>query len=299
MTRTKPATQRGKLAIPREVRSWVRWVGRRSDDPELRERLKQVGASRLPRAIALEIPVDVVRPALGLGFSFSPFLAHERFPPTPTRGGFVPYLSSIQFQREVWPAGLPKQGTLAELKRALGHPDVDRGWGQSWSVPIDERRVVGLRVERDDLDSVFWSLGVLGDLYLWLPNADEQRPLAGLTCAWLLERGLLRAKPLASHKGVVESVRRRAAPPGALLDAYPLGWWTAHLAQVPGLREAVSSWMSGLALDPLLELLGEVTDPESPRFRQPALVDDWATADAARPALEHHFRHCKARAGRG
>lgn len=283
-----------KLSVPEQVKAWVPWVGRRVDDAELRARLRQEGVTRLPRALAHEIPVSVVRPARKLGFGFTPFVAHERYPPVATRGGFVPYLSSVQFDRDVWCREVPRQGTLAELKRVLGPPSEASPWVARWSVALDARGV-GLAFERDDLGSVFWSLGVLGGTYLWVPSMEPLRAEVAITLAWLLRNGLLQTAPLAAHQKIVKAVARRETNPGALLEVYPLGWWKEHVKPRLGLRDALFGWLNGESNEPLAETLGTIDDLDSPLFGQPAVLDDWATFDACRPVLDRFFKKWRAR----
>jgi hypothetical protein len=208
-------------------------------------------------------------------------VAHERYPPLATRGGFLPYFSSVQFGPEVWVARLPRQGSRAALKKVLGKPLATTPFLQEWAVPLDAARAVGLYVQRDDLGSVFWRRVPLGAR---LRGArSPRRPHARVAAA---------AGPAGARR---RAAAQREKTPTALLDWFPLGWWRGHVKDRPGLREAVKSWLDGLSIEPLLEALGELADPDSPRFRQPAVFDDWASFERCVPVLDAFFRKWRAR----
>lgn len=274
-------------------------LGRRADDRELRRTLEPLGI-RVPLTTSEATPeVSVASKKRGskVGCGFGHRVALAAYPAIQAKkkGRYTPYLTSLQFPPEVelgGSLGLGRRHTLEEVTKRLGAPRLRAGdFAQWWHVPIDLKRQTIIRVEHNDLDDMFYSLGLDDEGVLVSPVPEPgMLPIHGLFLAWLVQRDLLDLARIPAPDGLVEAVRARTLRGSELLtQGFPDGLWVAHLRDDPALRGEALNWVMGGFLEPMTEVFGTSTNPTVGLMNPGPGSDTWKAYDRAAPSLDAAF----------
>lgn len=271
-------------------------LGKRADDPTLRAALEKIGV-RAPMTISDAVGhVTVVSKKKGIdvGCGFSHLIALDGYPVLRApRGRYVPYLWALKFLPEVdlgACVGLGATATLDEVTARLGEPDAEDAGGttQWWRVPVDASRGTAIIVARDDLDSLFFEVGLAAEVFLVSPIVDAARTAVdGLFAAWLVHRDFLDADRVpAAARELLERVRERRLRGSELLSqGFPDGLWASHLVNDRRLRGRAFSWVMGGYLEPMAKTFGTIS--EGTHFGAINLeADEWSAFDRAAPAMD-------------
>jgi hypothetical protein len=273
----------------------IRLVGRRADDPEVKDFVTRVLGKKVPDSTTdANRTKNVTAPEQGIELAFAHDVKNEQYPLVrKSKSSYVPYLQVAWLTEkfgEPLPFGVRVGMTPEEITSRLGVAPRERGGARrlEWARAVDPARDVSLTVDKKSV-----AVEIDAAQELSSRHGVPPRPVVGLFVAWAVQRGLLNEPRLAEHAELLAAVRRRECRGSDLLDrAFPRGLWDTHLKDETGLRAFAFGWFHNIGgsfiRDDLVTVFGGRQGPYG--HREAALDDDaWANVDRAAAALDARF----------